>query len=93
MGWTIDLTANKKIDEEDICSIVKDLPKSLQSLFGTSEQQWGWSCRVDIYKPVGKTLTLHGAGFSCTYGEPMARYIEMEMREKGYYVEIGEMSW
>lgn len=90
MSWTMRLSADKDIRQEDIDSIAPELLQ-LSPVWPNSKQPWGWSCAVDIYNPEGRSLTLHGAGFSWHVAEGFAKTLASDLKERGYKIRIGEM--
>ena len=90
MSWSVTISAETDIKEEDIDDIVENFPENLSrkeaytQIGLKNKQDWGWSCATDIKKPKGKKITISGAGFSRHLSRDMVSYIKKELREKGY---------
>jgi len=93
MGWNIYVRAETPIAVEDVRDIVANLPPRL-SHFGNSEQEWGWSCGVDVLMPKGRTVGLRGSyAVSGKLAKPAARYFKQALREHGYKMLKTRYSW
>lgn len=67
MGWSILLTANRDIREEDVECALDQMADGFKksSITGVFlKNDWGWSAYADVYKPEGRVLRLGGS-----YGE------------------------
>ena len=92
MGWSIKLTADKEIAENDIDEIVNSDKYNYNDRF-TSKQSWGWSTRVDIHKPEKNILRISGAYFSVELGEPAAENIKKLLEDKGYAIKRSKLKY
>jgi len=93
MGWNIDIRSATPIAVEDVRDIVANLPPWL-SRFGNPEQDWGWSCGVDVLKPKGCELGLHGAyAMSGKLAKPAARHFKKALKKHGYKMLKTRYSW
>jgi hypothetical protein len=96
MGWGITLTSiDKPINPEDVESSIKEMPKQWRSWHGmeTMCDDTMWHCEVDVFRPKGMELYLHGAySISGLIAEPFAKMMALLLEKRGYVIDIGEMS-
>ena len=90
MGYCIKLISRKEIQEDDVKSIIFNLPGYLKGpLNDIKEQEWGWPCVCDIHKPNGKELIISGAyAISGEKAQDFTTYIQHALNELGYDVDI-----
>lgn len=90
MGYCIKLVSKKEIREDDVKSIIFNLPDYLKGpLNDVKEQEWGWSCIYDVHKPIGQELTISGAyAMSGDKAQDFTSYIQHALDELGYDVDI-----
>ena len=90
MGYCIKLVSKKEIREDDVKSIIFNLPDYLKGpLNDVKEQEWGWSCVCDVNKPNGKELIISGSyAMSGDKAEDFTAYMQHALDELGYDVDI-----
>lgn len=90
MGYCIKLISRKEIQEDDVKSIIFNLPDYLRGpLNDVKEQEWGWPCVCDIHKPNGKELIISGAyAISGEKAQDFTSYIQQALDKLGYDVDI-----
>jgi hypothetical protein len=93
MSWTIEMTADRNIEEADVVSILSSVTGMDMSKF-PMKQSWGWpSCSfndmpIDVYNPVNDKLIIHGAWYSAKDGPAFARRFSNLMNGKGYVMKV-----
>jgi len=55
------------------------------------EQEWGWSCTVDVSSPRGRTLPLSGAHFSRGDAEEFAESLAVQLRRLHLKISVGRL--
>ena len=95
MGYRCSIKTDSYINEADIQDIVNHLPEEYSLAFlGNSKQDWGWSCRCDVYNPEGNCIDIGGAyGVSSDIAEPFVNYFEMQLKLKGYNILRKDWNW
>lgn len=90
MGYCIKLISKKEIREDDVKSIIFNLPNYLKGpLNEIKEQEWGWPCICDIHKPIKNELTISGSyAMSGDKAQDFTFYIKHALDELGYDVDI-----
>lgn len=93
MGWSIRIKTDKPVTDDIVRDCIAEMPESMQK-FG--EQEWGWSCSVDVQKPsrCSKSLGwyISGAYWSWDEGAPFAALLKALLEKRGYKVTLGEQS-
>ena len=90
MGYCIKLISKKEIREDDVKSIIFNLPDYLKGpLNDVKEQEWGWPCVCDVNKPNGKELIISGSyAMSGDKAQDFTFYIKHALDKLGYDVDI-----
>ncbi|MBD8836214.1 hypothetical protein IFU39_00075 [Paenibacillus sp. CFBP 13594] len=89
MGWSIDLISNKKISEEQVDTLVSNLPANLSFPLGNTKQPWGWATMVDITLKDDNVLWLSGSyGMSGKIAEEFALHISNELMSLGHEMTV-----
>ena len=90
MGYCIKLISKKEIREDDVKSIIFNLPDYLKGpLNDVKEQEWGWPCVCDVHKPIKNELTISGSyAMSGDKAQDFTSYIQHALDELDYDVDI-----
>lgn len=90
MGYCIKLISKKEIQEDDVKSIIHNMPDYLRGpLDEVKEQEWGWPCVCDVNKPNGKELIISGAyAISGNKAQDFTSYIQQALDRLGYDVDV-----
>lgn len=88
MSWSIDLKSDRKIPPRSVETALLKIEAIDER---DSSNEWGWTCRVDVSLPVGKTLTLSGADFSADDAENFANDLAAALRKLHYKISIGNL--
>ena len=90
MGYCIKLISRKEIQEDDVKSIIFNLPDYLRGpLNEVKEQEWGWPCICDIHKPIKNELIISGSYvMSGDKAQDFTTYIQHALDDLGYDVDI-----
>ena len=90
MGYCIKLISKKEIREDDVKSIIHNMPDYLRGpLNEVKEQEWGWPCICDVHKPIKNELTISGSyAMSGDKAQDFTSYIQHALDELGYDVDI-----
>ncbi len=90
MSWSIDIVANKPVKIDDLESCIENLPELLKGRSHCRENDWGWSCAVDITKPKegGNSFYISGAVFSIDHARDMSNQLKKLLEEKGYKITL-----
>lgn len=91
MGYCIKLISKKEIKDEDIKTIMFNLPEYFKSPIAQSrEQEWGWPCVCDVHKPKGNELMISGSfAISGNNAQDFVAYIQHALDDMGYDTDIG----
>ena len=95
MSWSIDLKADRNIPVRSVKTALRALgemgaepPRRGRP---AAEQEWGWSCTVDVSRPRGRMLPLSGAGFSKTEAEGFAESLALQLRRLHLKISVGRL--
>jgi hypothetical protein len=89
MGWSIYIKTNKPVTDAVAKSFVAQLPKMYR---GSGEQEWGWSCAVDVQRPSRchdrYGWYISGAWYSWKIAVPFATRLKRFLEKRGYTVMV-----
>ena len=80
--------------DEIVRECLSDLPRHLKGLLECAEQDWGWSCAVDVLKPspIINEWRISGAWFSAKIADDFAAVLKRLLEARGLKVKLGKFS-
>ena len=94
MSYCIDVKLNKNITREEIKDMLNEFPPELTPLSFMMDQEWGFSCQMDIYvkkDTVQKKIVLHAA-YGIDYRDFLVQTI-ISVCKRGFHVTDIVFDW